>query len=143
MDGVSAAAAIVGLAVPAAHATRILIDDINNIVKAPEAITSLVQDLESLEKALAVLDAVPPADLDLLGPDVVTEIKSALELCKKGCEKFRGDLRRWTKHLDDGKLSWLEKVKVGFFKQKRIGALSSQLQNWKTTIGQVANVATL
>ncbi len=40
---------------------------------------------------------------------------------------------------DNGKLSWLEKVKVGFFKQKRISALSAQLQNWKITIDQVFN----
>ena len=42
MDGVSAAASIVGLLVPAAHAGRILLDDINKVLGAPEAITSIV-----------------------------------------------------------------------------------------------------
>jgi hypothetical protein len=143
MDGVSAAASIVALLVPAAHAARTLLDDINKVLGAPEAITSIAQDIESLKKALAALDTVPPADLDLLGPEVVTEIKSALNLCNQACLKFIADLRRWTKHLDDGKLSWLEKVKVGFFKQKRINALSAQLQNWKITIDQVVSVAIL
>ncbi|KIM96939.1 hypothetical protein OIDMADRAFT_58488 [Oidiodendron maius Zn] len=131
MDGVSAAASIAGLVVTAAHATRILLNDINSILEALETITLIRQDLESLKNALAALDTVPPVDLDLLGPEVVIEIKSALNLCNYAC------------HLDDGKLLWLEKVKVGFFKQKRIDALSAQLQNWKLTIDQVVNMATL
>jgi hypothetical protein len=143
MDGASAAASIVGLVVPAAHAARILLNDINSVLGAPEAITSIRRDLESLKKALTALEAVPSADLDLLGPEVVIEIKSALDLCNKACDRFRTDLRRWTTHLDDSKLSWLEKVKIGFFKQKRINALSAQLQNWKITIDQVVNIATL
>jgi hypothetical protein len=143
MDGVSAAASIVGLVVPAAHAARILLDNINSILGAPETIILIRQDLESLKKVLADLDTVPPVDLDLLGPEVVIKIKSALNLCNQACVKFSADLRRWTRHLDDGKLSWLEKVKVGFFKQKRINALSAQLQNWKLIIGQVVNMATL
>jgi hypothetical protein len=112
MDGVSAAAGIVSLVVPAAHATRILLDDINNILGAPETIALIRQDLESLKKTLAALDTVPPVDLDLLGPEVVIEIKSALNLCNQACVKFSADLRRWTRHLGDSKLWWLEKVKV-------------------------------
>ena len=115
MDGISAAASIVGLVVPAVHAARILLDNINSIRSAPETITSIRQDLEFLGKSLAALDTVPSADLDLLGPEVVIEIKLALNLCNQACVKFSADLRRWT-HLDDGKLSWLEKVKVGFLK---------------------------
>jgi len=143
MDGVSAAAGIVGLVVPVIHAARILFDDINSILGAPETITLIRQDLESLKKTLAALDTVPPVDLDLLGPKVIIEIKSALNLCNHACVKFSADLRRWTRNLDDGKLLWLEKVKIGFFKQKRINALSAQLQNWKLTIDQVVNMATL
>jgi len=143
MDGVSAAAGIVGLVVPVIHAARILFDDINSILGAPETITLIRQDLESLRKTLAALDTVPPVDLDLLGPKVIIEIKSALNLCNHACVKFSADLRRWTRNLDDGKLLWLEKVKIGFFKQKRINALSAQLQNWKLTIDQVVNMATL
>jgi hypothetical protein len=143
MDGISNVASVVGLIVPAAHAARILLDDINSILGAPETIILIKQDLESLKKTLVALDTIPQVDLDLLGPEVIIEIKSALKLCNQACVKFSADLRRWTTHLDDGKLSWLEKVKVGFFKQKRINALSAQLQNWKLTIDQVVDMATL
>jgi hypothetical protein len=143
MDGVSAAASIVGLIVPAAHAVRLLLDDIHSISKAPEAITSIAQDLESLSKCLTSLGEVPSADLELLSSDIAATIKSALEQCSTTCLKFRTELRLWTKHLDDGKLSWVEKVKIGFFKQKRLDAMSSQLQSWRIMINQLVGVATL
>ena len=143
MDGLSGAANIIGIAVPALYATRLLLDDINNVVKAPETITSLRQDLESVEKALAALNALPITEFELLGQEVFDETKPMFDLCTKACDKFRVDLHRWTKHSEDGKLSWLDRVNVGFFKQKRIKSLIGQLQNCKLTVNMVITVAIL
>jgi hypothetical protein len=116
MDDISTTANIISLIVSAAYTACILLDNINSILGAPEIIILMRQDLESLKKALASLDRMPSVDLDLLGPEIVINIKSVFNLCNQACVKFSADLRRWTRHLDDGKLSWLEKVEIGFFK---------------------------
>jgi hypothetical protein len=56
---------------------------------------------------------------------------------------FRANLQRWTSHSEDGRLSWQDRAKVGFFKQSQIRSMSQQLQSCKITINSVVSIATL
>jgi Fungal N-terminal domain of STAND proteins len=142
-DPLSAAASVVGIAVPALHGTRLLLDDIQNIVDAPKAVASLKEDLLSVDMAIEALKAVQSSEWESLGQDVVKESKFAVSTCATVCDTFRNDLQRWTKHSENGKISWRDRANVGFFKQQRIKSLSEQLQNCKITVNAAVGIATL
>jgi hypothetical protein len=142
-DPLSAAASVVGIVVPALHATRLLLDDIQSIVEAPNAVASLEQDLRYVGLALQALKAIHSSDWELLGQEVVDESRHTISTCAKACDKFKNDLSQWTKHSDDGKLSWRDRANVGFFKQQRIKSLSEKLQACTVMINTTASIANL
>ena len=127
-DPLGIGAGVVGIIVPALHGTRLLLDDLRCIIDAPKAIETLKEDLCSVEMALTSLQAVKDVEWELLGNTVVEQSKATINTCTKACDMFRADLQRWTKHSDEGKLSWQDRANVGFFKQRRIKAISDQLK---------------
>jgi hypothetical protein len=142
-DPLSIGAGVVGIIVPALHGTRLLLDDLRCIIDAPGAIETLKEDLCSVGMALASLQAVKDVEWELLGNTVVEQSKATINTCTKACDMFRADLQRWTKHSDEGKLSWQDRANVGFFKQRRIKAISDQLQTCQISINSVVGIATL
>ena len=56
---------------------------------------------------------------------------------------LRDDLKHWTRHSAEGKLSWQDRANVGFFKERRMKAMSKQLQTCKTTFNSVVGIVTL
>jgi hypothetical protein len=142
-DPLSIGAGVVGIIVPALHGTRLLLDDLRCIIDAPKAIETLKEDLCSVEMALTSLQAVKDVEWELLGNVVVEQSKATINTCTKACDMFQADLQRWTKHSDEGKLSWQDRANVGFFKQRRIKAISNQLQTCQISINSVVGIATL
>jgi len=142
-DALSVAANIVGVAVAALHGTRLLLDDLKGIIDAPKAITTLKDDLLSVDTALKSIQGVQDQEWALLGDSVVEQSKATIKTCSESCKSFHVDLKRWTKHSDENALSFQDRVNVGFFKQKQIKAVSQQLQSCKTTINSVVGLATL
>ena len=143
MDPLSIAAGVVGVAVPALHYVRLLVDDLQNIVNAPDAVKLLKDDLLNIDNALTSLQAISDLQWESLGESIVGQSKSAMALCSNSCDKFRTALVRWTRHSNDGKLSWQDRAVVGVFKQGQLKSMSEQLQNCKVTLTSVVSIATL
>lgn len=127
----------------ALHGSRLLLDNTQSIIDAPKALEALETNLSSMEMALTLLQAVEDIEWELLGDTIAKQSKAAIQTYTITCDLFRTDLQRWTKHSDKGRLSWLDKANVGFFKQRRIKAASIQLQTYQTSINLVASIATL
>lgn len=142
-DPLTVAASVVGITVPALQGTRLLLDDLQSIIDAPKAIETSKEDLLSVDMALKSLQAVKGPDWDLLGDTVMEQSKITIITCTKACDIFRADLQRWTRHSDEGRLSWQDRANVGFFKQRRMQAISDQLQTCKIGINSVVGIATL
>ena len=142
-DPFSIAGSIVSLTVPALHGIRLLLDDLQRLINAPRTVEGLKDDLLSVDMALKSLQAVDDPEWEALGGTVANQSKVAISTCTRACDMLRADLQKWTRHSEDGKLSWQDRANVGFFKQKRIIAMSEQLQTCKTTINSVACIATL
>lgn len=143
MDPLSITAGVVGIVAPTLHLVRVLADDIQKIVDAPDAVKALSEDLQSLELALASVQAVTEPQWQSLGEAVASQSKAATASCKDACESFKTALGRWTRHSADGKLSWRDRAMVGFFRQGHIKSTSEQLQSCKMTLTSVAGIATL
>ncbi|KAK4031399.1 hypothetical protein C8A01DRAFT_21371 [Parachaetomium inaequale] len=143
MEPLSVASSVVGVTPPALHCVRHLLDDIQKIIDAPEAVASLRGDLTATDKALISLQTITDSQWKSLGDIVIDESKSAMTLCLSSCERFQTALARWTQHSHNGKLSWRDRAVVGFFKQKQIKSMSEQLQICKTTLTSVVSIATL
>ena len=142
-DPLSITASVVGIIVPALHGTRLLIEDLQQLKDAPKIVKRLVEDVHSVDTALKLLQSVEDREWDLLGSGIAEQSKTTISSCTQACDLFRTDLQRWTRHSDDSKLAWQDRVKVGFFKQGQIKAISEQLSNCKLTINSVVNIATL
>jgi hypothetical protein len=80
--------------------------------------------------------------LESLGDAVVQQSKATIRTCTKAGDLFRIDLPRWTKHSDEGKLSWQDRAGVGFLKQRQVKAISDQLQTCQISISWVVGIAT-
>jgi hypothetical protein len=142
-DPFTITAGVVGIVVPALHGARLLIDDLKKITDAPRVVTSLETDLTSVSSSLESLKAINEPQWQVLGSRIVDQSKAAVKTCTTACDAMRGDLQRWTRRSRDGKLSWRDKANIGFFKERRVKAMSEQLQSCKQTLSSVVGVATL
>lgn len=140
-EPLSTAAGVVGIVVPVMHGARLLLDDINKIREVPTTLAELKKDLEGVDLATGALKVVELSELRSLG--VAEELLSAIKTCDEACENFRKDLQSWTKHSKEGKLSRLDRITLGFFKDENIKSLSTRLQNSKTTLTLAVSNATL
>jgi hypothetical protein len=143
MEPLSIAASIIGVTAPALHCVRRLLDDIQNIVDAPEAVTWLRGDLQTVDNALTSLQTLSDPQWESLGPNVIDKTKAAMTSCLVSCDKFGTALARWTRHSGGGKLAWQDRATVGFFKKGQITSMSEQLQRCKSTLAAVVSIATL
>lgn len=142
-DPLSVAAGIVGIVVPALHGARLLVNDLERITGAPEAIAKLRQDADAVKTNLDLLQAIGEEDWALLGLEVTRHSKATIESCDTACNAIREDLQRWTKRSKGGSLSWHDRVNVGFFKDHQLKAHSTQLQTYKLTLSSIVGTASL
>jgi hypothetical protein len=143
MEPLSIAASVVGVTAPALHCVRRLLDDIQNIIDAPEAVTWLRDDLLTVDNALTSLQTVSDPQWESLGPNVIDKTKAATTSCLIPCDRFRTALARWTRHSGGGRLAWQDRATVGFLKKGQIRSMSEQLQSCKSTLTAVVSIATL
>ena len=142
-DPLSITASVVGIIVPALHGTRLLLGDLQQLSDATKTIKRLTDDVQSVHTTLELLQGVEDGDWKALGQNVSEQSKATISSCTQACNLFRADLQKWTRHSEDGKLTWLDRANVGFFKKDQAKALSEQLQSCKLAINLIIGVATL
>ena len=142
-DPLSITASVMGIVVPALHGTRLLLEDLQQLKDAPKAVKRLVEDVHSVDTALELLKSIEEREWGLLGADVAKQSKTTISSSTQACNLFRADLQEWTRHSEDGKLAWLDRANVGFFKKDQVKAMSEQLQSCKLAINLIVGVATL
>jgi hypothetical protein len=113
------------------------------IKDAPDMVQRLQSELKSLDQALVSLKDVKIEDLKSLSPSITDGLKSTVATSAQTCNVLRADLQRWTRHSEDGKMTWKDRTNVGFFKQKDIKAFVDRLRNSQLTICCAVNVATM
>lgn len=142
-DPLSIAASMVGVTVPALEGTRLLINILDQIKDAPKTVTRLSEDVRSVDTALSLLQGVEDQDWKSLGITVAEKSKTAISNYQKACDLFTADLRQWTRHSEDGRLTWQDRANIGFWKKAQVKAMSDQLQNCKLSINSVVSIAIL
>ncbi|KAF2709645.1 hypothetical protein K504DRAFT_491094 [Pleomassaria siparia CBS 279.74] len=142
-DPLSIAAGVVGITVPALHGIRLLLEDLEQVRNAPKTVKRLLEDVQSVDTSLQLLQRIEEREWDHLGASVADGSKTTISSCTQACYLFRTNLQRWTRHSEDGKLAWQDRTSVGFFKKGQIKAMSEQLQNCKLSINSVVGIATL
>jgi hypothetical protein len=143
MEALGVAASVVGIIVPALHGVRLLLDDVKNIQDAPESLRVLQSELDLADRALESLRDINDSQWDFLGEAVAGHAKTTIGSCSEACTTFRDKLQDWTKRSKDGKLSWLDRGSIGFFKQTQIKSMSQNIQNCHVMITSMVSTATL
>ncbi|KAI1408970.1 hypothetical protein F5Y13DRAFT_97722 [Hypoxylon sp. FL1857] len=139
----SIAAGIVGILTSALHCTRVLYNDIQSVSRAPTVVEDLKRDLLAVTMTLESLQGVTAEEWAAVGQGVVDQSTMTITTCTDSCTKLRADLERWIKHSNSGKLSWQDRVMVGFWKSGRIKSMSEQLQKHQIALNLVISTATL
>lgn len=130
--------------VPALHITRVLRDDVKRIKDAPQEISDLGIDVDSLADCLELLQSVQQPEWDKLGADAANKTQKAVRSCEDACAGFHTQLKEWTKHSgNDGKLSRRDRFQIEFFEKEQIKAVQRQLQSGKVSLNNVITVAGL
>jgi len=142
-DPLSITTSAVGIIVPALHGTRLLLEDLQQLKDAPKTVKRLTEDVHSVYTTLELLRGVEDGDWKSLDQNVAEQSKATISSCTQACNLFRADLQKWTRHSEDGKLTWLDRANVGFFKKDQAKAMSEQLQSCKLAINLIIGVATL
>ncbi|KFZ24431.1 hypothetical protein V502_01089 [Pseudogymnoascus sp. VKM F-4520 (FW-2644)] len=142
-DPLSITASVFGITVAALHGTRLLLQDLQQLKDAPKTVKRLAENVHSVDAALILVQGVDDREWELLGTGLAKLLKTTISSCEQACDLFRTDLRRWTRHSEDGKLAWKDRANVGFFKQAQIKAMSEQLLNCRLTITSGVSIATL
>lgn len=142
-DPLSITAGVIGITVPALHATRLLLNDLRKISEAPSAVGALCEDVSFVEGTLESLEAVSQQQWTALGVTVTEQSKHAITACTASCTEFRNDLQRWTRHSTEHGFSWRDRFSLGFFRENQIKAMSEQLQKYRTTLTLLISTATL
>jgi hypothetical protein len=141
-DPLSISASVVSIIVPALHGTRLLLDDLQQLKDAPKTVKRLTDDVQSVHTTLELLRTVE-GGWNSLGQSVAEQSKATISSSTQACNLFRSDLQKWTRHSEDGKLTWLDRANMGFFKKDQAKAMSEQLQSCKLAINLIVGVATL
>lgn len=142
-DPLSITVSVVSIVVPALHGTRLLLVDLQQLKDASKAVKRLIDDVHSIDIALKLLKSIEEREWGLLGADIAEQSKTTISSSTQACNLFRVDLQKWTRHSEDGKLVWLDRANVGFFKKDQVKAMSEQLQSCKLVINLIVGVATL
>ncbi|OBT39258.1 hypothetical protein VE00_10179 [Pseudogymnoascus sp. WSF 3629] len=142
-DPLSITASVVGITVAALHGTRLLLEDLQQLKDAPKTVKRLVEEVHSVNIALALVQDVEDREWELLSADLAHLLKTTICNCKQACDLFRTDLQRWTRHSEDGQLAWKDRANVGFFKQAQIKSMSEQVSNCRLTINSAVSIANL
>lgn len=142
-DPLGITAGAVGIIVPALHGTRLLLKDLQELKDAPKTVKRLNDDVHLVYAALELLKGVEDEDWKSLGQSVAEQSEATISSYMQACNFFRADLQKWTRHSEDGKLAWVDRANVGFFKKDQVKAMSEQLQSCKLAINLIVGIATL
>lgn len=133
---------IFGIAVPALHGVRLLMQDIENIKDAPQTIKDVHRQLELLQLSIESLYGIEPEQWEGLGQAVVDQSRATLQSCDNICNDLRRRIRNWTKSRN-GELTWREKVVFGCFKDHKIAVERNTLKCCRAELNMTINMATL
>ncbi|KAF8850695.1 hypothetical protein BDZ45DRAFT_731398 [Acephala macrosclerotiorum] len=146
MEGVAAASAVIGIVVAALHGARVLYEDFEKVVHVDKTLLPIRNDLKALVDVLSSLSVfvndenTPQVALLVLKQN---SVELASDNCQKVCTAFQAKLDEWTKHSNDGKISWRDKIKPGFFGEAEIHEFRTQLLASKGTFMIGLQMATI
>lgn len=84
-EPLSITASVIGITAPALHGIRLLLDDVQNIKDAPEAIKALEDHLHRVSLALSSLQAIEPGEWESLGSNITDEVRPTVRFCTAAC----------------------------------------------------------
>jgi hypothetical protein len=130
-DPLSVTAGVIGVATFALHSIRSLVDAIDSIRNAPDAVTNLSGDLKTTAGIVGNLHAkLASHTLEPALEKSINEngsLRSAFQSCSEDCARFKDVVATWMKHSSAEKTAWQDRVKLGLFGEKKIQNFARRL----------------
>jgi hypothetical protein len=142
-DPLSITAGVISIIGPAISGVRVLFDDLQQFKDAPRTLKRLTEDLGSLDTQLNLLQNMDEWGWKYIGERVTEASRDKIIRCSQACENFRTDLQQLNRHSAEGKLGIQDRAIITFSKRSSIKSISKQLQNCKSDICNMANIANL
>jgi hypothetical protein len=145
MDPMSITVGVISLVAVALHSTRRIIEFIDGIQGAPQAVKALSRDLNALEQVLQTLNDVvshPDFQSNTRRPNLAALLQDPLNNCALALEDISLAIRPYTTPSGDSRKSkWR-----GFtwsFREKEIVTLQRMLMSYKSSLNMAVAVANL
>ncbi|KAH7012575.1 uncharacterized protein B0I36DRAFT_256336 [Microdochium trichocladiopsis] len=138
MDGVSAAASVVGVLTAALQSAQALSKMIDDIKGVPSEIAAIHRDLEAVTSVLHRLEPYlrdgDGSSQDGPAMSSMPDIALAVNNCRTSCDQFQALLKRWLRHSTEDKMFWVDRWRIGLFGQSRTKAFQARLFGYKGTL---------
>jgi len=138
VDPFNSVAGVVGMLGVAAHGMHVLWNEIESTQGAPDEIKSLKSELQVVEAVIRSLEGQISNRAEQK-----PGLERSITICLSACERFGGQLSKWTKHSDNGTVQFRDSVTFALFGQKRVDTLWKQLQSCKSTVTMATSDAIL
>ena len=145
MDPMTITTAVIGIAAVALHSTRRMIEFIDGIQGAPQAVKALSRDLNALEKVLQTLNDVlshPDFQGNARRAELAALLQDPLDNCTLALDDISLAIKPYTKPSANSRNSkWR-----GFtwsFREKEILTLQRMLMSYKSSLNMAVAVANL
>ncbi|KAM0283506.1 hypothetical protein ACHAQH_002457 [Verticillium albo-atrum] len=135
MDGLSAAASVVGLVAAALQSVHALSRTIDDIKGAPSEVQATRRDLGTLTSIFGQLDLLlRDGDHDRPIKPTRLTISTATDSCRLACDGFQYLLKHWLRHSTEDQMFWADRWRIGLFGVSRTKAFRERLADHKATL---------
>lgn len=120
---------------------------INSIREAKDVVSDIATGLENIQYPLASVSRLLQDD-DALSVAARQDLKSAgvaeaVNECGKACESLSKDLKKWTRHSNNAKLSFRDQVEVSIWNKEKIRTYRMRIQSCSVIVGLAVQSAQL
>lgn len=146
-DPLTVTAGVVGVASFAVQSITALVRTIESVRDAPATIANLSGDLKTTRDVIH--DLKSNISSPVLRPEVrayidgSSSLKDAVAFCSNDGTTFEGDLKRWMRHSNAGKLARRDRIQIGIFAEKRIESFGRRLAQGLTIVNLALTNAVL
>ncbi|KAM0323134.1 hypothetical protein ACHAQA_008984 [Verticillium albo-atrum] len=144
MDGVSAAASVIGIVVATVQSLQALSRTIDGIKSAPGEVRAVQHDLEALTSVFHQLDRhLRTVGTHQTDNTLLPTIQAATDSCRVTCDEFQTLLKHWQRRSTQDRMFWLDRWHIGLFGATRTKAFKERLVDHKGTLSMALQAENL
>jgi hypothetical protein len=84
----------VGIIMPVLYGTQLFLEDLQEFKNVPKTDKCLMENVQSVDATLKLLQSVEEREWGLLGEGVAKQLETTISSCTQACDLFRANLQK-------------------------------------------------